>query len=179
METNAGDGEAFNVVDDDRLTWQQVYQAYAGMVDSHPPLRSISVEEIGDMRKGDEPNDLKSWLITPFLLVPAMVRTSLRSPEMRRKIMQVPWLRLWKARLSRKILDAMKEGGNSHKTTTIETARSNRTRLPGKDLVELYATQSRFSNEKIKRVLGYRQRITFAEALDLIGGWLRYQRLLP
>jgi dTDP-4-dehydrorhamnose reductase len=90
METDAGDGEAFNVVDDDRLTWHDVYHAYAGMVDSHPPLRNMSVEEIEDMRKGDEPNDLKSWLITPLLLVPEMVRTSLQSPEIRHKIMQVP-----------------------------------------------------------------------------------------
>ena len=105
--------------------------------------------------------------------------TSLQSPEMRRKIMQVPWLRLLKKRLSRETLDTMKQGGNSHEITAVETARSNCTRLPSKDLVELYATQSRFSNEKIKKTLGYRQRITFAEALDLIGTWLRYQRLLP
>lgn len=179
METDAGDGEAFNVVDDDRLTWQQVYQAYASMVDSHPPLRSMSVEEIEDMRKGDEPNDLKSWLITPLLLVPEMVRTSLQSPEMRRKIMRVPWLRLLKKRLSRETLDTMKQGGNSHETTPVETARSNRTRLPSKDLVELYSSQSRFSNNKIKKVLGYEQRIPFNQALNLIGAWLRYQRLIP
>ena len=33
--------------------------------------------------------------------------------------------------------------------------------------------------DKKKEVLGYQQRIIFSEALELIGYWLRYRRLIP
>ena len=52
MENDAADGEIFNVVDDDNMTWGQVYEAYADMIDTHPPLQRMSVKEIEDMRKG-------------------------------------------------------------------------------------------------------------------------------
>ena len=176
---DSGDGEAFLVVDDEVLTWREVYKAYASLIDSHPPIRYMSEEEIEAVRKGDQPNDLKSWLVSPLLLLPEMVRTSLRSSEMRSKMMRVPWLRFVKNRLPRHALDNMKHGGNSDENISLENAQALRTILPSTDLVKLYSSQARFSNDKIKRILGYKQRITFPKALDLINAWFQYQRLLP
>lgn len=178
MENDSGDGEAFIIVDDDELNWKEVYEAYAGMLDSYPPIRHMSNEEIETMRKGDEPNDFKSWVVKPFLLVPALVRHSLMSPEMRNEMMQVPWLRFIKNRMSRQRLKEIKYGGNNQQTVTTETTKHRQIRLPSQDLVELYSSHSRFSNEKIKRLLNFTQRITFSEALDLTYSWLRYQRLV-
>ncbi|NIA30109.1 MAG: NAD-dependent epimerase/dehydratase family protein [Actinobacteria bacterium] len=179
MENDAADGEAFNVVDDDRMTWGQVYEAYANMIDAHPPLRSMSVKEIEIMSKGDAPNDLGSWFVKPLLLIPQAIKTSLRSPEMRSKMMEIPWLRFMKDRMPRPTLDKMKYGENGNKTATDELPQPVRPSLPNNDLVELYSAQGRFSNNKIKKVLGYEQRIPFNEALDLIRAWLQYQRLIP
>jgi nucleoside-diphosphate-sugar epimerase len=178
MGNDTGDGEAFIVVDDDELTWKDVYEAYAGMMDSYPPIRHMSKEEIETMRKGDEPNDFKSWVVKPFFLVPALVRNSLRSPEMRSEMMQVPWMRFIKNRMSRMRLNEIKYGGNNQQTVTTETTKHRQIRLPSQDLVELYSSHSRFSNEKIKRFLNFTQRITFPEALDLIYSWLKYQRII-
>ena len=179
MEKDSGDGEAFIVTDDDCLTWKQVYEAYADRLDSHPSMQEKSVEEIEIMRRGDSPNDLRSWVVSPFLIVPEMVRAGLRSPEMRSKMMEIPWLRFVKNRLPRQTLDEMKYGGNGDETVSDEISQSVQIKLPGNDLVELYSSQARFSNDKIKKVLGYQQRIIFSEALELIGSWLRYQRLIP
>jgi nucleoside-diphosphate-sugar epimerase len=179
MEKDSGDGEAFIVVDDDGLTWKDVYEAYAGMMNSHPPIRHMSEEEIEEMRKGNEPNDLKSWVVKPFFLIPEIVRTSLRLPEMRSKMMEIPWLRLVKNRLPRHTLQEMKYGGDDNENESIEVNEPCRPYLPSNDLVELYSSQAQFSNAKIKRILGYRPRIPFAEALSLIESWLRYQRLIP
>lgn len=179
MESDAADGEIFNVVDDDNLTWGQVYEAYAGMIESHPPLKSMSVKEIEDMRKGDVPNDLGSWLIKPLLLIPQVVKTSLRSPEMRSRMMEIPWLRFMKDRMPRQTLDQMKCGKNGNKAPTVEPPLPEKKVLPNGDLMELYASRARFSNEKIKKILGYQQRISFSEALELIRPWLKYQRIIP
>jgi nucleoside-diphosphate-sugar epimerase len=159
IEKDSGDGEPFLVV-------------------SHPPIRYMSEEEIETMSKGDEPNDLKSWLVSPFLLLPEMVKTSLRCQEMRSKMMRVPWLRFVRNRLPRHKLDNMKHGANSDENVSQENAQSLRTVLPSADLVKIHSSQARFSNEKIKKTLGYKQRISFREALDLIYSWLKYKRLV-
>jgi nucleoside-diphosphate-sugar epimerase len=180
MEKDAANGEAFNVVDDDGLTWGQVYKAYAGLVDSHPPLRSMSVKEIEDMRKADAPNDLRSWFVKPFSLIPHFIKTSFRSPEMRRKMMEIPWLRFMKNHVPRQTLDQMKYGENSNRNVSTKVNEQRvHPLLPDNDLVDLYSSQCRFSNHKIKNVLGFKQRVTFNEALKLIGSWLRYQRSIP
>ena len=179
MENNGADGEIFNVVDDDNLTWGQIYEAYANMIGTHPPLQSMSVKEIEDMRKGDVPNDLGSWLIKPLLLIPQFVKTSLRSPEMRSRMMEIPWLRFMKDKMPRQTLDQMKFGKNGNNAPVVELSQPEKQPLPNGDLVELYSSTARFSNEKIKRILGYEQRVSFFEALELIKPWLVYQRIIP
>ena len=180
MEKDSADGEAFIVVDDDGLTWGQVYRAYAGLIDSHPPLRSMSVKEIEDMRKADTPNDLRSWFVKPISLIPHVIKTSFRSPEMRRKMMEIPWLRFIKNQIPRQTLDKVKYGENGPGNVSMKVnEQPAHPLLPDNDLVELYSSQCRFSNHKIKKILGYEQSIPFNQALDLIGAWLQYQRLIP
>lgn len=179
MKNDAAAGEIFNVVDDDNMTWGQVYEAYADMIDNHPPLQSMSVKEIEDMRKGDIPNDLGSWLIKPLLLIPQVVKTSLRSPEMRSRMMEIPWLRFMKDRMPRQTLEQMKYGKNGKKAPAVEHPQPEKKVLPDGDLVELYASRARLSNEKSKKILGYQQRISFSQALELIKPWLKYQRIIP
>ncbi len=179
MENDAADGEAFIVVDDDNLTWKDVYEAYAALIVSHPPLRDMSTEEIEALKRAAEPNDLKSWLFKPIPLPLQIVKTALKSTEMRRKLMEVPWLRFIKNRFPRTLLDRLKFGRNGAKTAHIEQVQPVKPVLPNNDLIELYSSEARFTNKKIKETLGYEQRISFPEALQLIGPWLKYQRLIP
>ena len=46
------------------------------------------------------------------------------------------------------------------------------------DAVRLFASQSRFSNEKIKKILNFKQRISFEEAVDLTFAWAKYQGIV-
>jgi nucleoside-diphosphate-sugar epimerase len=108
-----------------------------------------------------------------------IARYALRSPEIRSEIKEIPWLKFISKILPKQIKDSLKgENGSVFKKTATQP-QSNPLRLPSNDLVELYSSQSRFSNEKIKKVLGYNQRITFEEGMDLTCSWLRYQRLIP
>jgi nucleoside-diphosphate-sugar epimerase len=179
MNKDSGDGEAFTLVDDERLTWYDVYKSYADMMGSHPPLQSLSAEEIEAMKKANEPSVFKSWVLTPLLMVPEMVRCSLRSPEIQDRMEEIPWMAFATKLVPRHIKDRIKGKDESRGTAPADTPRSSHIRLPGRDMVELYASHSRFSNEKVKKVLGYRQRIPFDEAMILTRSWLRYQRLIP
>ena len=176
IEKKSGDGKAFITVDDEHPTWKEVYEGYGERIGSHPPMQSLTTEEIKALRKGNIP---KKWLIDPFLLVPEMFRACFQSQEMRRKMLEVPWLKFIRDKISEEKIDRMKGLKISMENGSKATAqKQNHLELPNSDLVALYASQARFSNENVKKVLGYKQRITFQEALDLIHHWMRYQRLI-
>lgn len=179
MDKGAGDGEAFILVDDERLTWQDVYQRYAEMMSAYPPFQSMSAEEIEAMRKTGQPSAFNQWVVMPWQIALEVARYAFRPPEIRRTIRQIPWIKFVTKLVPGRIKDLVKGENKSRATTLACATRLNQIRLPTKDMVELYASQSRFSNEKIKRILGYTQRITFDEATELIRSWLRYQRLIP
>jgi hypothetical protein len=130
------------------------------------------------MRKQDFPTDLKSWFVKPITLIPEIFRESFRSPEIRSKMMQIPWLRFVKNHLSRKTLNGLKQNASKIEDIVNESMQMNRFKLPSKELVQLYDSRARISNEKIKKIIGYRQRIPFSKALDLTYEWLQYQRLV-
>ncbi len=180
MEKDSGDGEAFFVVDDEHLNWKEVYDRYAVTLNGHPPFRLMSGEEIYAQRKRNEPTTIDKWAFAPFATGVEMARHALRSPEIRSKIKEIPWLQICiKNVCPRQIKDSLKGENGSVFTKTATQPQSNPLRLPSKDMVELYSSQSRFSSDKIKKVLGYTQRINFEEGMDLTCSWLRYQRLIP
>jgi nucleoside-diphosphate-sugar epimerase len=178
MEKDDGDGEAFFVVDDECLTWKDVYIKYAEMIGNHPPFLEMSAAEIEKIRKRGESSAVGKWVAEPFLLGTEMVKHSLRSPEIRKKARQIPWVKLTKDFIPAHIKDSLKgeknkgePSGTSDKSGTIS--------IPNRDLVQLYSSKARFSNEKIKKQLGYQQGISFEEAMTLTQAWLRYQRIIP
>lgn len=177
IEKKSGDGKAFIAVDDEHPTWKEVYEGYAERIGPHPPMQSLTPGEIEALRKGNIP---KKWLLDPFLLVPEMFRACFQSQEMRRKMLEVPWLKFIRNKIPEKTIDRMKGSTisreNGNKT---EAHRQDHLELLNSDLVSLYSSQVRFSNENVKKILGYEQRITFQEALDLIHHWMRHQRLTP
>jgi hypothetical protein len=177
MEKKSGEGETFMAVDDEHLTWKEVYEAYGQMIGFHPPIKHMTVEEIESLRKEERRgNGAREWFIEPLLLIPEAARTCLHSPEFIHKTMQIPWLKFVKEQIPRCILDLIK---NSAKEKENGAADRVSFQLPSKDIVKLYSSEIRFSNEKIKRILGYKQRISFNTAMGLTREWLRYQRLIP
>lgn len=178
MDKASGDGEAFLLVDDEQLTWKDVYQCYAEMIESHPPLQSMTLEEIEAMRKASQPSTFNKWVVVPWQITLEMGRYVLQTPEIASRFRGIPWVKFGSRFVPRRIKDLVK--GDKSRAITFDSAiRPNRPQLPPKDMVELYASPTRFSNEKAKRILGHTQRITFDEAIELTHSWLRYQRLIP
>jgi len=178
IHKNTGDGESFIVVDDDDLTWKQVYEAYAEKLDNYPPIISKSVSEIVEMRNSLYPNTLKNNIYQPLTLIPKLIKTGLKDPEMRHNMMLVPWLRYIKNKFSQDKLEVIKEKNSPQAEQSITAAFKQNKKLPSDELVQLVASKARFSNEKIKRILGYEQRIGFQEAVSYIDEWARYQGII-
>jgi len=178
IEQNSGDGESFIVVDDDGLTWKQVYDAYASRLEHYPPMISKTVSEIAEMRGSLYPKKLRNYIYQPLTLFPKLIKTGLKDPEMRYSMMLVPWLRYIKSKFSKDKLEAIKKNDSAQTISSITAAVQKHKKLPSDDIVRLYASKARFSNEKIKRVLGYEQRITFQQAVAYIDQWARYQGII-
>ena len=179
MQKDTGDGEAFILVDDEQLSWQDVYKGYADIINACPPLRGLSVQEIEAQRKAEKPSAFDQWVGGPWKIAWELSRYALQPPEARRRIRQIPWMRLVTRLVPERIKDRIRSGDGGSRTALADTPRSRSLRLPGKETVELYAAQSRFSNEKAKKILGYTQHVPFDEAMRLTSSWLRYQRLIP
>lgn len=179
MEQDSGDGQAFILTDDEQLTWQDVYRRYADMVDAPPPFQSMPAQEIEALRRAGQRSVFNQWFIMPWQIALKAIRRALRPREIRREIERIPWMPFVSRLIPRRIKDLLKGEGKSHTVMSVAKTDSSQVPLPGKDMVELYASRARFSNDKVKRVLGHTQRITFDEAMELIYSWLQYQRVIP
>ena len=168
----------FFIVDDEHLSWKEVYDRYAVALNGHPPFHIMSGEEIYALVKKNQPTKIDKWIFAPFVTGVEMVRHAFRSPEIRSNIREIPWLKFVSKLLPEKIKDSLKGENESMSIKLTTPPQSNTMRLPGMDMVELYSSQSRFSNEKVKRVLGHKQRISFDEAMELTHTWLLYQRIV-
>jgi len=178
LDKDSGDGEAFILVDDEQLTWQDVYRRYAEMMGTYPPFRNMSAEEIEAMRKTAQLRAFDQWVVMPWQTALEVVRYAFRPPEIRRKIRQIPWMQFVIRLVPRRVKDLVKGKNTNHERILVSTTKASHIQLPSREMVDLYSSRARFSNEKVKRILGYTQRITFEEAIELTGSWLRYQRLI-
>ena len=178
LDNDACNGEAFFTVDEDNLTWKQVYEAYARRLKFYPPFLMKSEQKINELIKGKKPpNYLYNSLVRPVLLIPDMVRACLYSRKVAGQMIQIPWLRFAKE-LFPSSYDAFK--GNEPTQSTAERPSETKGKMAtqSEDAVRLFASQSRFSNEKIKKILNFKQRISFEEAVDLTFAWADYQGIV-
>ena len=171
LDNDACNGEAFFIVDEDYLTWKQVYEAYARRLKLHPPFLIKSEQEINELIKNRQPpSAFHNWLVRPILLIPDMVRACLNSRKVARQMYQIPWLRFVKERFPHSYTTLKgNELNQSFPGKPSETREKMATQ--GEDTVKLLASQSRFSNEKIKKTLNFKQRILFEEAVDFTFAW--------
>jgi len=178
LDKDAGNGEAFFIVDEDNLTWKQVYEAYARRLKSHPPFLMKSEQEINELLKSRQPpNAFYNWLVRPALLIPDMVRACLHSTKVASQMYQIPWMRFVKEQFPRSYTTLK---GNEPNQSTPGKPSETRDKMAtqGEDAVKLFTSQSRFSNEKINKILNFKQRISFDEAVDLTFAWAKYQGIV-
>jgi nucleoside-diphosphate-sugar epimerase len=180
IEQDAAYGEAFFVVDDEQLTWREVFERYAAMLeDSYPPILDMSAMDIVRTKNSQKESIVKKWFCAPFLIGPDMILTSLKSKEIRGKIYTIPVLRFVGGLIPQTLKRSLKGNDNNGIVSPVNNERTIAKNLPPDDFIALSCSHTRFSNAKIKRMLGYTQRISLNEAFELTEAWLRYQRIIP
>ena len=178
IESDAGDGEAFLVVDDEELTWRDVYQAYADVADGAPALRSLSRKEIEAIRKKQEPGFFRGSFIVPFSVLPKLAKASVSPLELRKELRKIPWLPAVKAVLPGPVLSRLKGENSDGEAVEVGRSSKNGLNIPDRGTVELVTSLTRLDNSKVKNVMGHRQRIDFSEGMRRTADWLRYQMLV-
>jgi nucleoside-diphosphate-sugar epimerase len=179
IEKDTADGEAMFVVDDDIPTWKGVYDGYAAMINQESRMQSMSVEEIERQRKQLEPTQLDRWVSDPIRIGTEIVKGIARNPSYTMRLLQVPWIKfLAKDMLPGSIKDRLKGVNQKRSSQAAGQPVDSLPPLPPRDMVDLYASQSAFSNEKIKRLLGFEPRVGFDEGMELTRQWLAYYRFI-
>lgn len=178
IENDMINGEDFIIVDEERPTWGEVYTRYAQMV-KNPTLWRMSLTEIEALRRKMAIDSFRKSVVTPLLVapevLPELIRSSLRSPKLRSKLRDIPWMR----RLLKQVPAEIKSSAGASRTTSTATAsRPPEVRLPTAHRTAFLTAKASFSSEKARYVLGHTQRIGINEAFELTGAWLAYQGLL-
>ncbi len=172
-----GDGEAFVVVDDQDVSWRDVYEGLAEQMKTAPPMKSATIEEIRAMRSAEEPSLLYGSFVRPWTLVPRILRSGLRPPAIRAELRAVPWLSWLQGTLPDAAVEAFRAEGKGSGTEEAEPRPTPSYPLPSEDMVSLYTSDLSYDTRKLREVLRVPQRVTFADSMERIGAWMRYQRL--
>lgn len=179
VEKDTANGETFFVVDDEKPTWKEVYERYAAMIKGNSRLLSMNAEEIEQLRKKMESNQFERWVKEPLNIGIDILKQIARDPAYSMRLLQVPWIKfLAKDMLPEKIKNKIKGINKKKNNIAPMNVQYDVPPLPSKDMVSLYSSRSIFSNEKIKRILGFSPSVTFDEGMELTRHWLRYYQLI-
>jgi len=173
-------GEAFIVNDEEYITWEDFYKVYANMLSDNIELNEINLHDISSINKVRRRDSFYRSIAFPLNFLKSIVK----SPEVHGEIKKVPWVRSLASKIPERIKNRIKCWINMNKninSLTIENLSnidSELPQIPSRDLMKLYISNTRFSNIKLKHILGWEQRVKFDEAMRLIEEYLKYQRLI-
>jgi nucleoside-diphosphate-sugar epimerase len=164
IREDAAVGEAFFVTDDE-ISWRTWYGHYAAWLEG-APLISVDSEELGVLLH--PPLRQRLRLLQQDLHT---IRFNVVFPALRQ---------LGKSRSLGSVVSAIWQRIPGKMRTRIKeepSAQDSRT-LPPSGLLQRYASQTKFSNEKAKRQLGFGPLVTFEEAARITERWARWARLI-
>jgi nucleoside-diphosphate-sugar epimerase len=167
-----GAGEAFLLVDDHPATWRDVYEGYAALLSGAPPLRALSRAEVERLRRQAEPGLLRASTVLPLKLAPVLAKQAVASRETRKELRKVPWVD-WMATATRGL--RQKREGSAPPQSDGTGAPDYP--LPDPGLTDLMTCRGRYSADRARSRLGWEPRVSFDQALAILGEWLEYQRL--
>jgi nucleoside-diphosphate-sugar epimerase len=193
-------GETFLAVDDDRVTWREFYAAYASLLDGNPPIREVGRRRIEYLRWKRLVSDSTVPVANVAMYAGRTLSESVIGdvlPYAYRELAQAPWMQYLfeqtPERVQETIRDQFSGGGsgnmdaamgsaavagdaNTRESATLGDGTENgRYPIPDDQMMDLYTSDVRVSNAKLKDVLGWEQRVSFEEAFDRIGEWMAYE----
>lgn len=177
IREDEGQGQAFFIADDPS-TWAELYGKYADWIGKAPvSTERASIRSIIQPAWNDKVRlvgkDLWGGMILPTLRYGAF-----RFAES--KYLGPLASAIWKPfpePIKERILGCRMDGSPVIRIVNDE-AKAVPPPLPPAGLLQVYAGRARFSNEKARRILGYRARVDFDSAMRITEAWARWARLV-
>lgn len=170
-------GEVFLAADDNPVTWSEYYQRLGRCLEEHPPIQSLSTEELalyGKLRY------LRDSVVPPVRLC----RRLLTSPEVIQQtaaeLKETPWA----PAIYRRLPDTLQDDILTRLNTPADPDSSGGTdspkrryRYPPENQMKLQSTRTRLSTANLKSTLGWEPRVTFEQGMQLVSEWATYEEL--
>lgn len=173
MESDAANGQAFLMADEERITWRDLFERYRDMLGNCPPFRSY--EELAKIQRANESGWFGRNVVHAFRLLPEMFRCAVRTPDFRARVKAIPWLKPLVRAIPKTFKQRLRSPGGQRSAPASGVAAAL-VKLPPPATVALCKSRTRFTSEKARRVLGYTQRVSFDQAMTQIQAWLSFQR---
>ena len=176
LDTPTARGEVYHAVDDDPVTWRRYMETLGTYLAAHPPIETYSST---DIRIRATMAYAAANVVPPIRAVKAVATAPAVRQSVATEFRQTPWAMGAFAALPPSIQRAIQGVFSRNGTDRYPKARVDATvgprSWPSKRYRDMHRSTGRLSNEKLKRDLGWEQRVTFDAAMDDIGAWLAYQ----
>lgn len=174
IQSTRAEGETFFVTDD-AMTWREWYGQYADWLGAS--LRNATSKEVRPLVAPSWKDRASFWWheIWGGILVPTVRYAAFRaavSPRLGPALSRV-WQKVPTHLRERLVGDPM---GSSVPSATQQVSLPSP--FPPPSLLQIYASKTAFQNEKLKSLLGYRQRVPSDEALKRTRAWAEWAGLL-
>ena len=178
-------GQSFLATDNETISWRRFYDAHADMVSGHPLPRPLPFKVWQSYRRKKRAREWAEAACFPLRIATTVAREVPRitARELRSEVNRRPWVRLLADQVPGVAMRGVKkclgsvdqdpEGVCAANTKLHNTPQ----RYPDPIQAKLHLCGARYSNDKMKQVLGWDQRVSFEEAMGLIREWVAYRPL--
>ena len=178
VSTPEAAGEVFLAADDDRVTWREYYTQLGEKVGHPHSGRSMSERRL---QLESAKRTLVQSIVPPIRLIGGLATAPETMQRAAVELRQTPWAPVLFRTLPEPVQDQITsrveiEPGPAHDGAPSLPAKEY---LPEPSLRKMHATRNRVSNRKMKDVLGWEQRVSFEEGLELATAWAEYEELIP
>jgi len=171
-------GQAFLVNGDEKVTWKEFYEGFQSVLLGAPPLRSGTIQEIKQIRANDRRRMVTSSASNSWNIVKS---------GFPRLYHEVPIIQGSAKKVYAKLPQGAKKrakgfvgkpgaaSSSSPSTSVADSAQDGEndiTKVPELWRAENMAEDAWFSSDKIKKILGYTQPVSFEEAMQSTKEWL-------
>lgn len=182
METPAAEGETFLLRDEESITWRRYYEELGSMLDDPPPFREVSRRRI---RYRNTTQYAADSILPPFSILKHIATSEDIHQHVAEEAKRMPWAMGIYARLPDRVQSSLENyfyGGdppvlsqqNGRATDGVDPTYE----MPSQRYAKLHSSGGQVSNRKAKELLGWEQRVTFTESIDLVEAWAEFAELV-
>lgn len=178
-------GETFLIADEDQVTWRQYYDNIGQLVGHHPPIKTMSSQEIS---RGKAAQLLRDSIVPPARIPKRILASRELRSSIASELSKTPWAEPALGHLPEsirsRIVSQLQNGDHNRlfeeeKNTETEVRPSEPAyAFPEKRMCSMQSTTGKLSTARARAILGWDPAITFSDSMHLLDDWISYENLL-